>query len=109
MCTTSTSAADQQQRVIGSLVMYISTAATKVVPWYLQKMPAAYFRQVSPARREAHLRVITAFNSQGIRVPELQLRDVSDKGYTFIHDMGGHGNAKGSTMNERPSTSLRPE
>ena len=88
MC--SSSAHDRQKQVIGNLVMDIGDAAKRVVPWFLDTMPSAYFRQVAPARREAHLRAITAFSTQGIRVPEVQLRDTSGKGFTFIkaHDQG---------------------
>ena len=79
---------DRKKQVIGNLVMDIGDAAKRVVPWFLDTMPAAYFRQVAPARQDAHLRAITAFSTQGIRVPEVQLRDTSGMGFTFIKAHG---------------------
>ena len=76
----------QQEKLIASLVGSVGSAADKEVPWFLDQMPPAYFRQVAPARREEHLRSITALSAQGIRVPEVQLRDTEGKGFTFIGD-----------------------
>ena len=81
-----TSAAEKQNEMIASLVDTISAAAKTEVPWFHKQMPPAYFRQVAPARRDAHLRAITALSAQGITVPEVQLRDTSGKGFTFITD-----------------------
>ena len=84
LATFVTSAADHQKKVIETLVDGINQAAHREVPWFLEHMPQAYFRQVAPARRQAHMRAITALSSQGISVPEIQLRDTHGKGFTFI-------------------------
>jgi len=77
---------EHQTEVMESLVAGIGDAARKEVPWFLEQMPPAYFRQVAPARREQHLRAIVALSAQGITVPEVQLKDASGKGFTFISD-----------------------
>ena len=81
-CSTSQS----QESVITALVSSIETAARREVPWFAKQMPPAYFRQVPAGRRDAHLRAITALAAQGISVPEVQLRDPTGKGFTFITD-----------------------
>jgi len=60
----------------------ISASIRQVVPWFHETMPEAYFRQVSPARREKHLRTVATLSVEGIQVPEVQLQD--DSGFTFI-------------------------
>jgi hypothetical protein len=50
------------------------------------RLPCADFRQITPSRRDAHLRAITALSAQGIVVPEVQLRDTGGRGFTFITD-----------------------
>lgn len=77
-------AAEHQQKVVQTLVEGIGESAQKEVPWFMEQMPPAYFRQVAPARRLAHLRAITALSSQGLIIPEIQLRDTSGKGFTFM-------------------------
>ena len=69
------STSQPQESVITALVSSIETAARREVPWFAKQMPPAYFRQVPAGRRDAHLRAITALAAQGIRVPEVQLRD----------------------------------
>jgi len=79
----------------------------KTVPWFHAKMPEAYFRQVSPSRQDAHLRAIVALQAQGIKVPEVQLRDTEGKGFTFISSEKS-GNLYNQTV-LRQLESLDPE
>ena len=62
-----------ESAVIGDIVETVTAAAQKEVPWFLNEMPSAYFRQVPPALRQSHLRAITALSAQGILVPEVKL------------------------------------
>jgi hypothetical protein len=91
-CTSS--AAEHENKTIAALVETMTATAKKEVPWFHQQMPAAYFRQIAPGRRDAHLRAITALSAQSISVPEVQLRDTENRGFTFITAglAGGHLN-----------------
>ena len=68
-----------RKQVIADLVEAVSVAARREVPWFEAQMPPAYFRQVTPERRGAHLRALTALTATRElgrdNLPEVQLRD----------------------------------
>ena len=74
-------------------------AAKKIVPWFVEQMPDAYFRQVSTEAQRRHLRAITAFSYQGLSVPELALTDAGT--HTFL--------SKSAAATEGQSTSRLAE
>ena len=67
-------------------------AAAQTVPWFVEQMPEAYFRQVNAEAQRNHLRAITAVfsvqGSQSVPVPELALNDNAGL-YTFLSKSSG--------------------
>ena len=92
-----------ESAVIGDIIETVTAAAQKEVPWFLNEMPSAYFRQVPPALRQSHLRAITALSAQGISVPEVKLANADGRGLTFISD--GQAGARNQLV-ERQLASL---
>ena len=84
-----------RKQVIADLVEAVSVAARREVPWFEAQMPPAYFRQVTPERRGAHLRALTALTATRElgrdNLPEVQLRD--EGAFTFMTDGPGNLNA----------------
>ena len=84
-----------RKQVIADLVEAVSAAARREVPWFEAQMPPAYFRQVTPERRGAHLRALTALTATRElgrdNLPEVQLRD--EGAFTFMTDGPGNLNA----------------
>ena len=75
-------------------------AAAQTVPWFVEQMPEAYFRQVNAEAQRNHLRAITAVfsvqGSQSVPVPELALNDNAGL-YTFLSKSlgaSGHGTSR---------------
>lgn len=66
--------------LIASLTRHHQAAAEREVKWFLENMPAAYFRQVSERTQERHLRAITALAGDDIAAPEVRLTNPSDDG-----------------------------
>merc|ERR1719215_1414906 len=59
-------------------------AAAKTVPWFLENMPAAYFRAVSENERLQHLNAITSLRNAC--QPELMLNSEDGKEYSYIRE-----------------------
>ena len=79
----STNADMTPEMLIAQLASQQQAAAVREVPWFLENMPKAYFRQVSATTRQRHLRAIVALSSERITVPEIRLRDDGD--VTFMN------------------------
>lgn len=54
-----------RQALVHELTQVQMSTADKVVPWFLEKMPSSYFRQVSEEVRVKHLQAICALQDTG--------------------------------------------
>ena len=61
--------------------------ASKVVPWFLENMPASYFRQVHEDLRGQHLTVVSAMrelNQSGLTIKITKSNDDGTHDYSFL-------------------------
>jgi len=71
--------------LIAALSEGFSATANEVVPWFLEQMPPAYFRDTDQRTREAHLRAIIAARADG-RPLRLLVRTDDDETWTFFNE-----------------------
>ncbi|TMW67939.1 hypothetical protein Poli38472_007611 [Pythium oligandrum] len=78
----STQSGQTQEELLAALNGFQREAADKTVPWFMENMPAAYFRAINEKERLQHLNAITALvNAQQ---PEVMLRSSDNKVYSYI-------------------------
>ena len=63
----------------------LHNAATNIVPWFLEQMPAPYFRDTDRKTVEEHLGAIIAARSSGQPLA-LTIKSRDENVWTFIHD-----------------------
>lgn len=77
-------------------------AANKTVPWFLENMPAAYFRAIGESERLTHLNAITALvNAQQ---PEVMLRSPDNKVYSYIRSGANYPGLLANVLDQLPKS-----
>jgi glutamate dehydrogenase len=71
--------------VIEEIGSGLKKTVTTVVPWFMEQMPEAYFRDTDHATRLSHLRAIIAARASGLPL-RITLRSDDGHAWTFIND-----------------------
>ena len=75
----------ESSHLVHAITERLSSTIKDVVPWFVEQMPAPYFRDISTEAREEHLSALIAAKSSDQPV-SLTLRSADDAVWTFIND-----------------------
>ena len=75
----------ESSALIRAITERLSSTVEDVIPWFVEQMPASYFRDISTEAREEHLSALIAAKSSDQPV-SITLRNADDSMWTFIND-----------------------
>ncbi|DAZ94639.1 TPA: hypothetical protein N0F65_010726 [Lagenidium giganteum] len=88
------------EELLQKLQGYQQDAANKTVPWFLENMPAAYFRAIGESERLQHLNAITALIHA--QQPEVMLRSSDNKVFSYIRSGANYPGLLANVMAHLP-------
>ena len=71
-------------QLVEAMSQRMASTAAEVTPWFVETMPASYFRDLAPSTVEDHLSAIIAARSSGQPLA-LTLKSRGDDLWTFIN------------------------
>ena len=75
----------ESSALVRAITERLSSTVEDVIPWFVEQMPASYFRDISTDAREEHLSALIAAKSSDQPV-SITLRNADDSIWTFIND-----------------------
>ena len=74
----------ESRRLVDAMTQRMASTVAEVAPWFVERMPASYFRDLAPSTVEDHLSAIIAARSSGQPLA-LTLKSNGDDLWTFIN------------------------